>query len=79
MKVAFEAQIMLNTIKSLRSMDKEARLLLEYKAEDDELINNINKLHSAKKTVTILITDELEKYEEDGNTEWRELAKVAKK
>jgi len=60
MKVAFEALIMLNTIKSLRSMDKEARLLLEYKAEDDELINNINKLHSAKKTVFIIITDEKE-------------------
>jgi len=79
MKVAFEAQIMLNTIKSLRSMDKEARLILEYKAEDDELINNINKLHSAKKTVTILITDELERYEKDGNTEWRELTKIVKK
>ena len=78
MKVAFEAQIMQNNIKSLRSMDKEARLILEYSAEDDELISNINKLHSAKKTVTILITDELEKYEKDGNTEWRELAKLAK-
>ena len=60
-------------------MDKEARLILEYKAEDDELINNINKLHSAKKTVTILITDELERYEKDGNTEWRELTKIVKK
>ena len=79
MKVAFEAQIMQNSIKSLRSLDKEARLLLEYNAEDDELINNINKLHSAEKTVTILITDELEKYEKDGNTEWRELTKLAKK
>jgi len=59
-RVAFEAQIMLNTIKSLRSMDKEARLLLEYKAEDDELINNINKLHSASKTVVVMIMDEKE-------------------
>jgi len=79
MKVAFEAQIMQNNIKSLRSLDKEARLLLEYRAEDDELVANINKLHKADKTVTILITDELEKYEENGNTEWRELAKLAKK
>ena len=55
MKVAFEAQIMLNTIKSLRSMDKEARLILEYKAEDDELINEINKLHSAENTVMVVI------------------------
>lgn len=79
MKVAFEAQIMQNSIKSLRSLDKEARLLLEYSAKDDELINKINKLHSAEKTVTILITDELEQYEKDGNTEWRKLAKIAKK
>lgn len=60
MKVAFEAQIMANNIKSLRSMDKEARLVIEYKAEDDELINNINKLHSAEKTVMIMIMDEKE-------------------
>lgn len=57
MKVAFEAQIMQNNIKSLRSMDKEARLILEYNAEDDELISNINKLHSAEKTVTVVIMD----------------------
>jgi len=55
MKVAFEALIIENKIKSLRSMDKEARLILEYKADDDELINEINKLHSAENTVTIVI------------------------
>ena len=60
MKVAFEAQIMQNNIKSLRSMDKEARLLLEYKAEDDELISNINKLHSAENTVMVMIMDKKE-------------------
>ena len=60
MKVAFEAQIMLNTIKSLRSMDKEARLVLEYKAEDDELVTNINKLHKPDKTVMIVIMDKEE-------------------
>jgi len=58
MKVAFEAQIMQNNIKSLRSMDKEARLILEYGAEDDELIASINKLHRADKTVHIMIMDE---------------------
>ena len=61
MKVAFEAQIMQNNIKSLRSMDKEARLILEYKAEDDELVANINKLHSATKTVYVVIMDEIKK------------------
>ena len=55
MKVAFEAMIIENKIKSLRSMDKEARLILEYKADDDELINEINKLHSAENTVMIVI------------------------
>ena len=58
MKVCFEAQIMQNNIKSLRSMDKEARLVLEYSAEGDELVSNINKLHSAEKTIWIVITDE---------------------
>ena len=57
MKVAFEAQIMQNSIKSLRSLDKEARLLLEYRAEDDELVANINKLHKPDKTVMIVIMD----------------------
>ena len=55
MKVAFEALIIENKIKSLRSMDKEARLILEYKADDDELINEINKLHSAENTVMVVI------------------------
>ena len=60
MKVAFEAQIMLNTIKSLRSLDKEARLILEYSAKDDELISNINKLHKPDKTVMVVIMDKEE-------------------
>ena len=61
MKVAFEAQIMRNDIKSLRSMDKQARLTLEYKAEDNSLVADINKLHSATKTVYVVIMDEIKK------------------
>ena len=61
MRVAFEAQIMMNNIKSLRSLDKEARLTLEYKAEDDKLVADINKLHSATKTVYVVIMDEIKK------------------
>lgn len=57
MKVAFEAQIMQNNIKSLRSMDKQARLVLEYRAEDNDLISDINKLHSAESTVMVVIMD----------------------
>lgn len=60
MKVAFEAQIMQNNIKSLRSMDKEARLVIEYSAGDDELVANINKLHKPDKTVWIVIMDKKE-------------------
>lgn len=60
MKVAFEAQIMENKIKSLRSMDKEARLILEYKAEDNKLISNINKLHKPDDTVYVVIMDRKE-------------------
>jgi len=41
-------------------MDKEARLTLEYKAEDDKLVADINKLHSAEKTVWIIIMDKKE-------------------
>ena len=59
MQVAFTAQIMQNNIKSLRSMDKEARLILEYQAGDDELVSNINKLHRADKTVYVVIMDEV--------------------
>ena len=58
MKVAFEALIMQNNIKSLRSMDKEARLILEYSAEDDKLVSNINKLHKADATVYVVIMNE---------------------
>jgi len=60
MKVCFEAQIMQNNIKSLRSMDKEARLTLEYKAGDDDIVADINKLHSAEKTVFVVIFDKKE-------------------
>ena len=60
MKVAFEAQIMQNNIKSLRSLDKEARLVIEYNAEKDDLIANINKLHKPDETVMIVIMDKEE-------------------
>ena len=55
MKVAFEALVIEQKIKSLRSMDKEARLVLEYKADDDGLISDINKLHSADEQVMVVL------------------------
>lgn len=60
MKVAFEALVMENKIKSLRSMDKEARLVLEYSAEKNKLVNDINKLHSATDSVYVVIMDKKE-------------------
>ena len=67
MKVAFEAQIMQNNIKSLRSMDKEARITLEYKADDDRLVADINKLHSAEKTIWVVIMDKKDISKKEGN------------
>jgi len=55
MRIAFEALVIEQKIKSLRSMDKEARLILEYKADDPELINAINKLHSAEDQVMVVL------------------------
>ena len=55
MKVAFSALVIEQKIKSLRSMDKEARLILEYKADDNELINSINKLHSAEDEIMVVL------------------------
>lgn len=55
MKVKFEGLIKLLSIKSLASLDKEAELKIRFNAEDDELINKINKLHRADETVEITI------------------------
>ena len=55
MQVEFEGLIKLLSIKSLTSLDKEADLKIRFNAEDDELINGINKLHKADQTVRITI------------------------
>ena len=59
MKAYFEALIKQLTIKSLVCGEKEARLLLEFKPED-EMLDALNKLHRADKTVTVVIMDEKE-------------------
>ena len=56
-KVSFECLIKQVTIKSLVSADKQARMILEFVAEDDELISAINKLHRADETVVVVIMD----------------------
>jgi len=55
MKVMFNALIKQNTIKSLVSGDKQARLTLEFEASDDDVMDKINKLHKADETVTVII------------------------
>ena len=57
MMVEFEALIKEMKIKSLVSGDKEARLLLEFNAEDDGLMNGLNKLHRADDTVKVIIKE----------------------
>lgn len=55
MKVMFQALIKQNTIKSLISGDKEARLTLQFDATDDDTMDKINKLHRADETVVVII------------------------
>ena len=55
MKVMFDALIKQNTIKSLVSGDKQARLMLEFEASDDDTMDKINKLHKADEMVTVII------------------------
>ena len=58
MKVAFEALIKQLTVKSLVCGEKEARLLLEFKPEDED-INSLNKLHKPDDLITVVIMDKV--------------------
>lgn len=60
MKVAFEAVVKDHRIKSLVSLDKGALLILGYNADNDELVDNINKLHKPDATVYVVIMDRAE-------------------
>jgi len=55
MKVSFEALIKELKIKSLVSLDKECRLILQFQADDD-IINKINRLHKPDELVNIKIS-----------------------
>ena len=55
MMVEFEALIKEMKIKSLVSGDKEARLLFEFSAENNSLIEGINRLHRANEMVIVRI------------------------
>lgn len=56
MKVAFKALIKQLTVKSLVCGEKEARLLLEFKPENEDL-NSLNKLHKPDDQVMVVIMD----------------------
>jgi len=59
MEVKFEALIKELKIKSLVSLDKECRLILQFQADDD-IINKINRLHKPDELVRVVISDERE-------------------
>jgi len=55
MKTTIEALIKKLEIKSLVSLDKVARLTLDFSAEDNEMIDRVNRLMRADETVEIII------------------------
>lgn len=56
-KIGFEALIQQVTIKSLRSGDRSARIVLEIDAPKDSLLNGINYLHRADRLVGVAIAE----------------------
>jgi len=57
MEVEFEALIKELKIKSLVSLDKEARLVLQFQPTDD-ILNKLNKIHKPDELVRVVIRDE---------------------
>jgi len=57
MKVSFEALIKELKIKSLVSLDKEARLVLQFQADND-ILNKLNKIHKPDELVKVVISNE---------------------
>jgi len=57
MEVIIETLIKKLEIKSLVSLDKVARLTLDFSAEDNEIIDRVNRLMRADQTVEITIKE----------------------
>lgn len=57
MEVSFEALIKELKIKSLVSLDKEARLVLQFLPTDD-ILDKLNKIHKPDEFVKVVISDE---------------------
>jgi len=57
MEVNFEALIKELKIKSLVSLDKEARIILQFQPTDD-ILNKLNQIHKPDELVKVVIKDE---------------------
>jgi len=57
MEVNFEALIKELKIKSLVSLDKEARIILQFQPTDD-ILNKLNQIHKPDEFVKVVIKDE---------------------
>lgn len=55
MQVSFEALIKKLEVKSLASLDKGARLTIDFSGEDADVIDKLNRLMRADETVKITI------------------------
>ena len=58
MQLAFQALIKKIEIKALVSLDKAARLTLDFSGEEPEIIDKLNRLMRADETVKVQISDE---------------------
>lgn len=57
-KVAFPALMKKLEVKSLNSLDKGGRLILEFNVPDDELITGLNRLMKADGEVMVAIVEQ---------------------
>jgi len=57
MQVSFEALIKEIKTKSLVSLDKEARLVLQFQPSDD-VLDKLNRIHKPDELVKVVISDE---------------------
>lgn len=57
MQVKFEALIKELKVRSLVSLDKEARIILQFQPTDD-ILNRLNKIHKPDELVEVVISDE---------------------
>jgi len=57
MQISFEALIKELKIKSLVSLDKEARIVLQFQPSDD-ILDKLNRIHKPDELVKVVISSE---------------------